>query len=172
MMNSKYARFILLLLCATLALSCSNNTPLSPYVSNVEQARSLLSEKRSKALAQLEQKITPDKVARLVELGLWTKAQNYLSRADTSQNEIKLIQARLAIKKHRYFKAEDKVSSVLKAEPNNKKAKLLRAKLYMQSWDLDQAEKTAKDILKNDDKNVGAGRIIGKAAMLQKDYDA
>src|SRR5699024_6543301 len=111
------------------------------YVKNIDSSRSLLQNERASALKALNKKVTAANIGRLVDLGLWNKAQNYFTQADTSSNAIQLVQAQLFMKKNQFFKAESKVEAVLADKPNNTAAKILRAKLYIQSWELDKADK-------------------------------
>lgn len=170
-MYQKFNRYHLLLLFLILVLGCNNTPQPAPYVNNIDSARSLLAKERAQVLQELEQKVTPANISRLVDLGLWDEAQNYISKADTSQDSIKLVQASLLIKKHQYFKAETKVEAVLADERDNRQAQLLRAKLYIQSWELDKAEQIAQSILENDSEAVEAGRICGRIAMFKRNYD-
>lgn len=151
-------------------LGCGKNEKVQPYVDNIEDARSMLQNERSQVLQDLNNKIVPEKIARVIQLGLWDEAQDYLFQTDTTQNAIRLVQARLFMKKNQYFKAEDRVEAVLANDPTNRQAKLLRAKLYIQSWDLQKADEIAKKLLEANDLGQ-AGYIRGRVAMFKRDYD-
>src|SRR5699024_1911162 len=117
--------FILLLLTIT---ACSNQ-PAS-YVNDIDQALALLEEERNEAIGQLQTEEKAEALSRLVELGVWGKVEDYLNEVEKPNDELKLVQAELLIKKHRYQRSEELVNEVLKSNPGNRKAQLLRAELY------------------------------------------
>ncbi len=141
------------------------------YVNDIKQARSVLKAERAEAKQALQQKVTAERIGRLVELGLWKEAERYLTRTDISNNDIKLVYAKLYIKQHQYLKAEEKVLTVLADEPEKRQAQLLRAALYIQSWELDKAAQIAQKILQQGETNIRAGWIHGRVAMLNRNYD-
>lgn len=170
-MNPKvsFSCLLLLFFFAT-AVGC-NAYQTAFYVNDVNRARNMLKEERDEVKQALQKKITPEKIVRLVELGLLQKAEHYLDKADTSGNAIKLVQAKLYVKQHQYFKAEKKVEAVLADDPENRQAQQLRAALFIQSWELDKADKIAKQILEQKETDVKAGWIRGRVALFQRKYD-
>lgn len=143
---------------------------LPVYVENGARAQKQLVEQREIAEKQLKASISPEAIVRLIELGAWEKAADFLHKADTSLPEIQLAEAELFLKKHAYKQAEKRVVEVLKQNSSNTKAKLLRAKLYKQAWELDKAAKLANSLLGSPEK-ISAAYILGEIAMFTKKYE-
>ncbi|HEX6983444.1 MAG TPA: tetratricopeptide repeat protein [Balneolaceae bacterium] len=151
-------------------VSCSGQ-PAS-YVNDVDQARKMLQKEREQALSQLETRAKSEALNRLVDLGLWKKVQTTLNDAGELSGDLKLVQAWLLMKKHRYQKAEKRVAEVLEKNPGSTDARLLRAELYIQAWELQKAAGIANELMKENARNPEAGLIKGKVALLNRDYDA
>ncbi|HET6528575.1 MAG TPA: tetratricopeptide repeat protein, partial [Balneolaceae bacterium] len=160
-----------LLLTTLLLANCANSSQPARYVDDVEQARSMLAKQRTQVLEELQQEVTHQGLERLVDLGLWEKAQSYLDDAGALNSEMKLVQAELWMKRHRYAQAEKLVNSVLAANPEHRKARLLRADLFIQSWNLAKADSVAKVLLNEDNQDAEARWIRGRVALLKRDYD-
>ena len=134
-------------------------------VDNISRAQTHLEEERSKVLKHLEQEFNIAQLQKAIDLGLWQEAASHLKTVSGPDDEVKLAEARLLIKKHRYEKAEHAVQEVLGIDPQNREARLLQAQLSIQAWDLQKATGIAKKLLAENKEDARAGRILGEIAL-------
>ena len=137
-------------------------------VDDVSQAQNRLEQERSKVLEQLEQGADAKQLQQAVDLGLWKRADQYLETVSEPSADVKLVKARLLLKKHQYKKAEQYVQSVLEADPDNRSARILQARLAIQAWNLQQATGIAKKLLDEKEQDARAGYILGDIALLNR----
>ncbi|MEX0722472.1 MAG: hypothetical protein WD053_01270 [Gracilimonas sp.] len=160
---------IIPVLAALLLISCTSET--EKYVDDTEIVKEQLEQERSTTLAELETEVTAGNIEKLIELGMWNDAERFISNADNESNEIKLAEAKLMFKKHRYSNSEVIVNTVLESNPANRKARLLKAELHIQAWGLDEADEVGSSLLEENSNDAEAGLIRGKAALLNRDFE-
>jgi thioredoxin-like negative regulator of GroEL/Tfp pilus assembly protein PilF len=149
-------------------VNCSSQD--SPYVDNADVVIEKLEQERSETLAALENEVTAQNIEKLIELGMWNDAERYISDADNESNEIKLAEAKLLFKKHRYSNSETIVNDVLESNSANRMARLLKAELHIQAWELDKADEVGSSLLQENANDAEAGLIRGKVALLNRDF--
>jgi len=130
----------------------------------------MLEQQRSEVLAAIDEEMTPQRIEKLVELGLWEEAGSYLEKAG-EDDAYRLAEAQLLMKKHRYEDAEALVNTVLENNPGDRKAKLLQAELHIQAWRLDEADQIGSDLMAENNNDAEASLIRGRVALLNRDYD-
>lgn len=154
---------------ALLFISCTSET--EKYVDDTEIVKEQLEQERSATLAELETEVTPQNIEKLVELGLWSKAEQYIANSDSDSDEIRLSEAKLLFKKHLYSNSESIVNAVLEENPANREARLLKAELNIQAWELDEADDVGAALLEENMNDAEAGLIRGKVALLKRDFE-
>lgn len=166
--TARWYAFVLLSTILTASISCSSAP--EPYVDEVDQAVDMLEQQRSEVLAALEEEVTPQRLEKLIDLGLWEEAGSYLEKAG-DDDAYRLAEAQLLMKKHRYEDAEALVNAVLENNPGDRKAKLLQAELHIQAWRLDEADQIGSDLMAENNSDAEASLIRGRVALLNRDYD-
>ncbi|MCH2449790.1 MAG: hypothetical protein MK198_06540 [Gracilimonas sp.] len=157
------------ILFAFLLISC--NSDVNKYADDVNSVLDKLEEERSMTLEELETEVTPQNIEKLIELGLWSQAEQYITNADAENDEIRLAEAKLLFKKHRYSASENIVNTILEKNPANREAKLLKAELDIQAWKLDEADNIGAALLEENTNDAEAGLIRGKVALLKRDFE-
>ncbi|PKV63251.1 tetratricopeptide repeat protein [Pontibacter ramchanderi] len=112
----------------------------------------------------------PERVNRMLDLGMWQEADALLKPIPASPGA-NLSKARLAMLRHEYHKANKLVEEVLQQEPANRLALLLQSKLQIQAWELPKAMATAQKLLRVNPKDEEAALLVGRILMLQKKYN-
>lgn len=151
-----------------LLISCSSEA--DRYADDVTTVLEKLEQERSKTITELETEVTPQNIEKLVELGMWSEAEQYIANADAG-NKVKIVEAKLLMKKHRYSASESIVNAVLEENPSNREAQLLKAELNIQAWDLDEADDIGAALLEENTNDAKAGLIRGKVALLKRDFE-
>lgn len=162
--------FLIFILISTITACSQSETEI--YVDDTNEALTLLEQQRSEAITALEQEVTAENVNKLIDLGSWTEADQFLKQSSGSGIDLSLAEARLLIKKHQYQQAEEVVQSVLQENPSHVGANVLKAKLDVQAWNLSEAALTAQEILEAEPENKDAGVIMGQVALLSRDYES
>lgn len=139
---------------------------------DTDAALELLLSKREKAINKLDNKIDANEIEKLIELGAWNEAAQYIGKLEDGSEHQLYLNAKLQFKNHRYQNAESLVNEVLEKNSTHQKAKLLKAELNIQAWKLDDANAIADELLQENDKNAPAGIIKGKIELLNRNYDA
>src|SRR5690606_12118203 len=159
-----------------LLAACSGRAPVpeapplpAEVVDDVAVARSLLEAERER-LREGRGMAPADRIRRMAELGMWEEAEALLagSRGDA---EVRLAEAELRLRQHRYREAEGLVEAVLAARPAHRAARLARARLHVQAWRLGEAAALATDLLRRNPRDEGAALLLGRIRLLEKDYD-
>ena len=163
------------LLVASLLGACSPPPPPAPtpgpaaLVDDVAAARRLLEGERDRVR---EGSGRPAERLRVMsELGMWDEAEALLSRARASDAALRVAEAELRMKQHRYREAGAIVDSVLAAEPSHRGARLARAALQIQAWRLDEAASAARALLERNPRDEAAALLLGRVRLLEKEYD-
>ncbi|HEX7117539.1 MAG TPA: tetratricopeptide repeat protein [Longimicrobiales bacterium] len=147
--------------------ACGADRPPIP-ADDVASARTVLEDERESVLADRGMDAA-ERVARMVELGLWAAADSVITAAPETP-ELLLAAAELRYRQHRYDAAEALVGRVLAVEPDDRRARLLRARLKVQSWELETAAAIA-DSLVDERRDAGAALLLGRIALLEKRFD-
>ncbi|MBD3615388.1 MAG: tetratricopeptide repeat protein [Gracilimonas sp.] len=160
---------VLPILFTLLLISCSSEA--DKYADDVASVLENLEQERATTLAELETEVTPQNIEKLVELGLWSEAEQYITNAGADSDEVRLAEAKLLFKKHRYSSSESIVNTILEENPANREAKLLKAELNIQAWELDEADEVGAALLEENMNDAEAGLIRGKVALLKRDFE-
>jgi len=137
-------------------------------VDDISQAQTLLEKERNRVMDQLEESVDAKLLNKAIDLGLWQEAARYLKTVSDPNPEVKLAEARLLMKKHRYKQAEQHVQDVLTIAPENRQARLLQARLAIRAWNLQEAVDIAQRLLDKNEQDVRAGHILGEIALLNR----
>src|SRR5699024_9695915 len=137
-------------------------------VDDISQAQTLLEKERNRVMDQLEESVDAKLLNKAIDLGLWQEAARYLKTVSDPNPEVKLAEARLLMKKHRYKQAEQHVQDVLTIAPENRQARLLQARLAIRAWNLQEAADIAQRLLDKNEQDVRAGHILGEIALLNR----
>lgn len=135
----------------------------------IDTAEALLLQQRKQALKEIESG-SVDALHRLIELGLWPQAEAHIARLDTASAATWLASAHLALRNHRYAQAQALVERVLGEEPSNRRARQLLMELDIQAWRLGEAAREAEALLEANPKDAAAAVVLGRIALLGRDY--
>lgn len=159
---------VVLVFFVTVLISC--NSEAEKYVDEISIVQEKLEHERAATLEDLKQGISAQNVERLIDLGAWVEAENYINKMKASSLGRKYVSAKLKFKKHQYEQAEVMVNQILGEQPANRDAQLLKAELEIQAWRLAEADAIASTLLKENKNDAKAGIIKGKVELLNRNY--
>jgi len=149
-------------------ISCSSEA--EKYVDEISIVQEKLQQERTATLEDLEQGISAQKVERLIDLGAWAEAENYINKMEAPSLGRKYVSAKLQFKKHQYEQAEVLINQILEEQPAHRDVQLLKAELEIQAWRLDEADAIASSLLMENKNDAKAGIIRGKVELLNRNY--
>ncbi len=156
----------------TLAVACAPQMQVPSFapgalVEDVAAAEQVLAAER----ARLERgPVRGERVRQMVRLGMWNEAEALFARVGRPDAGLRMAQAELRFRQHRYAAADEQVRAVLAADPRHRDARLMRARLQIQAWQLPDAEQTLRSLLQGNARDEDAHLLIGRIRLLQRDY--
>ncbi|CAN5724241.1 hypothetical protein BH23GEM6_BH23GEM6_22200 [soil metagenome] len=136
-------------------------------VDDVAAAEMLLEQRRAQAVRG---SASGTRIREMVQLGLWSEAERLLAHIARPDAAMRLAEAELRFRQHRYSAAAEKVRSVLASTPGHPGARVMHARLQIQAWQLPEAEATLRSILATHPRDELALLQIGRIRLLQREY--
>jgi tetratricopeptide (TPR) repeat protein len=172
MIRSTYGRAAIAAALLTLVTACAPQVRAPSFapaelVESVEAAEAVLSAERARLTRG---PVRGAHVREMVRLGMWEEADALLARVSRPDAELRMAEAELRFRQHRYAAADEQVRAVLAANPRHRGARLLHARLQVQAWDLPAAEGTVRALLAVDARDEDAHLLIGRIRLLQREY--
>lgn len=135
---------------------------------DVESAVELLRQERD--LLADEADGPSSRLRRMIQLGLWTEAEQAFRRLGGSSPELLTVEAELRFQQHRYNAAERLVAEALAGDPDQRHGRLLTARLQIQRWNLDSATSVAEHLLRESERDEAAALLLGRVRLLNKQF--
>ncbi len=108
---------------------------------------------------------------KMLRLGLWDEARQVMKSMNQSSDSYRHLQSQYLILNNDYKGAQSLVDGILKKNPNNQDALAEKAFLEIQAWRLSNAASLCEAALKKQ-YSEKIMLMLGKARLLQKNYDA
>lgn len=145
-----------------------------PEVTDTEKVKELLEDE----IENLEQAVgSQDENAflhlkRLQDIGDWAFVERQI-QADKrlSHVEKQILKARRAWLENDFFEMEEILKALPPADQKNPEAQRLYVVLHIEAWELDNAVQLAKKLLQENSDDLETERILGRALILQKNYE-